>query len=381
MNILILADAFKRPSFTPRLRYLCDYLVRQGHSIQVFTEKWDSIEFDHDYPIHEISFYHLGYISWAIKTLIGMLTNKKDRTFARRILWKTRKEKFDVVFCTTVSTFPLNAAKIVADKLQLKLVIDVRDLAEQIPEHHYKSWRQRIFLPIEKWYSQQDIERRNNVLSVADAVTTISPWHVDFVRSINHNVHLIYNGFDPNVYYFEGIPTESFQINYIGRMYETQDPGLLLKVFRELNLPNCQINFYTNMSAYDRLQQRGVHVYGFLPSTAIADTIRRSSVLLVLTNNATNGMMTIKFFEAIGCEKPVLCIPSDEGMLKQTIKMTNAGLCTSNLQEVKEFILAKYKEWEQTGYTHQDIQNKQLFDRESQAIEFERILNENSRSC
>ena len=374
MNILILADPYGRPSYAPRLRYLCEYLHQQGHTVEVYTEKWDTLEFEHKYPIHEISFYHLGYISWAIKTLFTLLTDWKDRYFARVVLWKTRKQHFDVVFCTTFSTFPLTAARIVAEKKGLKLLTDIRDLDEQVPGHQYINHRQRMLKPFRDWYSRVNAERRNKVLEVADAITTISPWHVEFIKPINPNVHLIYNGFDPDLFYAENIKADIFQINYIGRMYEFQDPSLLFTAVRELNLPKCQVNFYTNMSAIERIQEKGVHTFGFLPTMAIPDMIRRSSILVVLTNPKTNGMMTTKFFEALGCEKPVLCIPSDNGMLAATIQQTNAGIATSDLAEVKQFILDRYEEWKANGYTRQPVADTSLFNRKNQAQQIEALL-------
>jgi hypothetical protein len=86
--------------------------------------------------------------------------------------------------------------------------------------------------------------------------------------------------------------------------------------------------------------------------------------------------MTTKFFEAIGVEKPILCVRSDEECLAQTIKETNAGLAATNVEEVKEFILYHYNEWQQNGYTHINITNKEHFSRQNQAIQFEKIFNQ-----
>ena len=96
--------------------------------------------------------------------------------------------------------------------------------------------------------------------------------------------------------------------------------------------------------------------------------------MVVLTSKDTHGMMTTKFFEALGCEKPVLCCPSDEGCLAQAIHDTNAGLASSDINEIKAFILDQYHEWQVKGYTHQTVINKEQFSRQHQAEQFEELF-------
>ena len=86
--------------------------------------------------------------------------------------------------------------------------------------------------------------------------------------------------------------------------------------------------------------------------------------------------MTTKFFEALGTEKPVLCVPSDKECLAEVIQETNAGLAASSVQEIQAFILDKYAEWKAKGFTRQPVnaELKQLFTRQYQAQQFENIF-------
>ncbi|MBP7965301.1 MAG: hypothetical protein KAZ12_01515, partial [Paludibacteraceae bacterium] len=108
--------------------------------------------------------------------------------------------------------------------------------------------------------------------------------------------------------------------------------------------------------------------------------LNQSSIVLVFSNRTKpegpHGIMTTKFFEALGAERPVLCVRSDEGCLSAAIKETNAGLAGTTVEEVKAFIVEKYKEWKKTGYTHQPVdQNKKMtFSRQAQAQQFENIF-------
>jgi hypothetical protein len=373
LRILILADAFVKPSFAPRLRFLCNYLTEQGHDIEVFTEKWDTIPFAHTYPIHEIPL--MENTNWVLKTFINLIVNIKERLFARRVLQQIQGKKYDLVFCTTFSTFPLVAGSMIARKLQLPYITDIRDLDEQICNSQYIRHRQWYLRPFSKIYQRVSKRRRNQAIRIATAVTTISPWHKQYIEQhitagTNISHHLIYNGYDPEQFYPEDIPADVFRITYIGRLYEFQKPALqmLQKAVSVLGLPNVQLSLPILTGDY-------------IPIDRVGDAIRESSVMVVLTNQQAKGMMTTKFFEALGCEKPVLCIPSDQGLLAQTIKDTNAGETADTIEEIKSLLEKKYKEWQQHGFTRQQVvqEAKQQFDRTYQARQFDTLFHQTTR--
>lgn len=359
-HILILTDPYGKPAYAPRLRYLCDYLSNKGYDIAVYTEQFQTHDFAHAYPIYEKPTSQRP-LHWALRTFWSLLTDWRNRSFSKWLQKQTIGQHFDIVFCTTFSTFPLRAAADFARSRNIPLFIDIRDLDEQVPDAQYQSHRQWWARPFRKWYQTANIRRRNRILPRADCITTVSPWHVDFLQRFNPNVHLIYNGFDPAQFYAEDIVSNSFLITYIGKIYEFQDISPIERTIRELHLPDVQLNLHTPY-------------YNTIPITAVGDELRRSGMALVLTNPAAKGMMTTKFFEALGCEKPILCIPSDEGCLAQTIRDTNAGLASSDQDEIKAFILDKYREWQRNGYTHQAVVNKEQFSRLRQAEQFEQLL-------
>lgn len=360
-SILVLADPFSKPSFAPRLRYLCAFLEAQGYALDVYTEQWDTIPFEHSYPIHEIRLMKGG--AWAIKAMMNILFDWKSRVFTRHVRRLTADKKYNLVFCTTFSTFPLKTALSLARDYSLPLIVDIRDLDEQVPGAQYQYHRSWWARPWRKFYQAIQIRRRNSVLRKADAITTISPWHRDFLLSINPNINLIYNGFDPESFYPVDIRAKEFLISYIGRIYEFQDLQLLRSCIEELHQPDIHLNLHTP----DHLP---------LPLHEVGNEIRRSSIMVVLTNREAKGMLTTKFFEALGCEKPVLCIPDDQGTLSQTIRTTRAGLSSDDKDTIKSFILDKYNEWKHNGYTHQyvDQDQKHLFSRRHQAEQFRQLF-------
>lgn len=358
-RLLIVADAYGLPSYAPRLRSLCEYLHEYGWQIEVVTEPFAPLSFAHDYPIREVAIYK-GW-DWAIKAIWSLLTDWKNRYFSRQIRKIYHDREFDAVFCTTFSTFPLRAAMDIAREKQIPLHVDIRDLDEQIPGAQYQHHRAWWTRPLRNWYKQVNIRRRNRVLREADQITTISPWHKNFIQTMNKNVHLVYNGYDPKQFYPQNEVTETFRIGYIGKIYEFQSTALIEQVVDEIGKEDILLDWH-------RPDYQPIDIM------EVGDAIRKCSIMLVLTNPQAHGMMTTKFYEALGCEKPVLCIPSDNGCLAQVIAETNAGLASGDKEEIKAFILEKYAEWKQNGFTHQAVRGKEAFSRRKQAQEIEQLL-------
>lgn len=361
LRILILTDPIGKPSYAPRLRYLCQYLADKGYDIEVYTEQFQSYDFPHSYPIYEKPITHHTTWQWAIQSFWSLLSDWRNRQFSKWLSKQVKNKDFDLVFCTTFSTFPLRAAQEIATEKHIPFFVDIRDLDEQVPGAQYQSHRQWWARPFSLWYKYINIRRRNRILRTANIISTVSPWHVDFIRQFNPNVHLIYNGFDPAQFYPAYQSTDEFLVSYIGKIYEFQNMQLIEQAIQELQLPNIHLNLHTPDNNPINISEVG-------------DEIRRSSIALVLTNPKAKGMMTTKFFEALGCEKPILCVPSDNGILADTIHKTNAGIASSALQEIKDFILEKYNEWQKNGFTHQVVINKEQFSREKQAEQFEQLF-------
>ena len=358
-RLLIVSDPPVAPGFLPRLRHLCDFLVQKGYDITLLTEESQTLSFPHTYPIVTIPMYSGTTLDWAIKTLWTLLTDWHNRAFANKSL-KT-KPVFDAVLCTAFSDFPLGAAQRIANSLNVPLICDIRDLDEQVDDsryqYHHRAWYTMPFLHL---YRAIHLRRRNVVLRSADAITTVSPWHAAFIRQFNNNVYVVYNGFDDKQFYPNNIPTEHFTITYIGSLFDWQKAGLdkVQQAIKDIGLP-VHLELHTpqnNPIAYNQL----------------GDAIRRSSIMLVLTSSFTHGMLTTKFYEALGCEKPVLCVPSDNGALAELIDYTHAGIATDDIETIQSFIREKYKEWQQNGFTRQHTQHRESFTREAQYDQFYR---------
>ena len=395
LNILILSDGFASPAFKPRLRALCNYLTENGHSFTLFSEKADPLCFERQYNINEIALYKgeglVGKIDWAVKNVLSMLFNWKERTFTRRVEKATKDKSFDLVFCTTFHSFPLHSATCIAAKRHIPCIVDLRDIIEQAPANQmlYLGHQAWFLRPFAKIYLKQNLNRRNRELKKADVVTTVSPWHVETIQKYNPQTRLIYNGYDEKIFYPKDIDSEEFTILYTGKIfpYPQQDTDMFFQACSSLDIP-MKLIFYTDhigarivSSAAERFGLTDkISINNFVAMEDVPDLLRRSSVCLVLTNRASDssvhGMMTTKFFEALGVEKPILCVRSDEECLEQVINQTNAGIAVRTAEEASRFILEKYKEWKTNGFTHQKtiLKQKQLFSRQKQSEQFVQLF-------
>jgi hypothetical protein len=362
-HILVVSDPPVAPGYLPRLRYLCDYLDRKGYAVTLLTETSEPLPFAHNYPIETIRMYSGNTLDWFVKTVWTLLTDWHNRVFAKRAL-SVLHGGFDLVLCTAFSDFPLGAAQRIAQTLQVPLICDIRDLDEQVDDSRYQYQHQQWWLmPFRRLYRAIHIRRRNKVLRSANAITTVSPWHKDFIQNLTANsvpVYTIYNGFDEQQFYPENIRTEQFTITYIGSLFHWQIPALE-KVKQAVEGISIQMDIHTPQDhpvAHDRL----------------GDAIRRSGIMLVLTSPNTHGMLTTKFYEALGCAKPILCVPSDQGALAELMAYTNAGIATDDIEAIKAFILQHYRSWEQKGFTAQQTQHREEFSSEAQTKQMEQIL-------
>ena len=387
-RILIIADGFGAPSYNPRLRSLCDNLYTQGYPLTVVVEHITDLPFEHDYPIHELRLYTGSKVDWMVKNIWGLLTDWKNRRFSTLVEQQFGAEPFDIVLCTTFHTCPLRAAIDFGKRHHIPVITDIRDLAEQAPGNqiNYLAHQSRGLKMFVSIYQRINIRRRNKQLAQANCITTISPWHVEFLKHINQNTNLIYNGYDANFYTPKDVITENFIISYCGKFFgkPIQDATLLFEALAELKELPFLLVIHTNpegqLKFRDLAEQYGVkaEINGYIPQSEVLKLYRQSSILLVLTNKAStqnvHGMMTTKFFEALGVEKPVLCVRSDEECLAQVIHETNAGIATASADEVLTFIRDQYHIWQAKGCTRQPVHNKEQFSRQYQARQFEELI-------
>lgn len=390
-RVLIVCEAIAPPAFSPRVLTLAEYLQQNGWHCEILTEQCAEKPFQSDIcPIHQMPVYS--------NLIADKLFYGKDKALYRYAKQQLNISTFDIIFCSSYYYFPLYAAHLLSQEYHIPLAVDLRDIAEQWGDEAYFTRKitpfKKLNYLIGKLYEHRQLRMRNNVLRKADIVTSVSPWHKQLLAQYNTNTHLIYNGYDANMFVPQNIACKQFCITYLGKLYSTllRDPRLLFEALRQLIAEQqldpavVRVLFHTDPKGVQEIQELGkeyhiteiLDINGYIPRQEILPVMYQSSILLVLTTlstpNGTHGIMGTKFFENIGIEKPILCVRSDEECLADAIEKTHAGLAATNVEEVKAFVLEKYHEWQTQGYTRQYVVNKEQFTRQHEAAQFEKLF-------
>jgi glycosyltransferase involved in cell wall biosynthesis len=404
-KILILCDLFP-PAFGPRMGYLCKYLVKAGWKPVVLTEAQNEAGFAFladVCPVVVMPYYSRKDRLWsrlqrAFFFFLDFVFGYKDYRMYQEACKLMRLQSFDLVLCSVYRDFPLPAACKAARRFNLPLVADLRDIVEQYSGNEFIArpipfGLEPLLAPL---FRRRYIGRRNRALRQARCVTTVSPWHVDMLRRHHPVVELIYNGYDPELFYPERLPAEQFIIVYTGRMLSTamRDPGLLFEALNRLSREGrlspaeCRVHWYVDGPSQAILAAEAaksdVAAYmdykGYIPANEIPAVLNRSSILLQLANKASatgpKGIMTTKIFESFAVEKPILCVRSDESYLAALINDARAGLAAVNVEEVCAFLLHYHTQWKQQGYTTVSLNHTLTasFSREKQAGQFMQLF-------
>lgn len=386
--------------------YLCKYLRRAGWRPTVITEHQSEEMFaflKEDVETVYIRFFKARKpfarkVEWLFVFLTDMLFGCKDRRMYREALRQLKKRPCELILCSTYRTFPLLAARAVARKTRLPFVADLRDIVEQSAGNEFishsipKLWGAER--RIASAFLRHTKKQRNRALKDASCVTTVSPRHVDVLKAFSTRVELIYNGYDPELFYPAPVAKPCFFITYTGRIVHAsqRNPEMLFQAVARLagdgiiSPETFRIRWFTDGKSRRRLLtdagKHGVMPYmdffDFVPATQVPGLLNGSAVLLLLSNETDRGVMTTKFFEQLAVAKPVLCIRGDRGCLEEVILRTRAGLAAHEENEVYEFILAHFRRWQLTGETEVDSVREEIekFSRKAQAAQFIRIFEE-----
>ena len=402
-KILILCDMFP-PAFAPRMGYLCKYMKKAGWEPVVVTEYINENTFAFLKEVCDVTYVDfypyknrwIKKLAWVATLTADCLFGYKERRMAKAAARKLSQGGFGCVLCSTYRTFPLPAAYKVAKEFRLPLVADHRDIIEQYAGTEYIAskigrfpWLNRL---ITNLFTSRLLNERNKVLTKADCITTVSTWHVDTLKKYNGNVRLIFNGYDPELFYPEQIKTSEFVLSYTGRLlsFAIRDPRPLFEAIGRLHTEGVitpadfRVKWY--MDSYSQQLVSGeaerfgllgyMDFYPYVEASQVPSILNNSSILLQLANTSSQsgpkGIMTTKLFEAMAVEKPMLCVRSDEACLEAAIREANAGASARTAQEAYDFIKYYFERWKTDGYTSVSV-NKEVvkrYSRKEQAAQF-----------
>lgn len=398
-KILIICDAITPPAYVPRVINLCKHLNHNEWDTTIVCEKYPYTNFETKIcKLHQIPYYTTTHgIKRIFLWILHTIFQYKDIKILRYIKQHLNPAKYDIILCSTFNLHPLTAASRLAKQYNIPLIIDLRDIAEQWGTKEYFNIKLNSKLLnnlITKTLENINISRRNRALKQACAITTISTWHLQFLKQFNSNCHLIYNGYDSEIFHHESLITTTFDITYTGRIYDLKfrSPHLLMQAIHELDIEGkidpqtVKIKWYIDNESHTSIKLLAekynileyTNINSYVTTNEIPHILNQSSINLILTNksniNGPHGIMTTKFYESLGVEKPILCVQSDEGCLAAAIQHTQSGIAATTVCETKTFILDWYTKWQTNHTTHLEPKNKNIFIRQNQAQQFAKLF-------
>jgi len=250
----------------------------------------------------------------------------------------------------------------------LRWVADFRD--------PWSEWDLLDTLSLTQWARKRHRALEKNVLTMADEVITIAPFHVTRLEALsNRKVQLITNGFDEDD--FAGIvhkKTSRFTIRHVGVVDELRDPRPVMEAVKTLCLENPEfatnvlIEFIGNVNsafkkyvAEDEQLNKITRFVDQIPHNELLKLYGETDLqLLVLAHTAiAPGNLPGKFFEYLASGNPILAIGPIDGDAAQVLKETGAGKIfeRGSIGEIKYALLNLFEQWPTVNYKNNEVKN------------------------
>jgi glycosyltransferase involved in cell wall biosynthesis len=218
-------------------------------------------------------------------------------------------------------------------------------------------------LPHTWWARRIDAALERHVLSTADAVTTVSPsWADLFAEKATNRYHVVENGFNEQEFagVDESVPTDSFVLSHVGKLYASRNPTALWAALRQLRkegaIPQLTVRLTGPVAptVWRSIEAHGltdiVQQVSFRPhAEAIREMARSTLLLLVIESFAqAEGMITSKLYEYLASERPVLGVGPSTGDAHALLEEHDAGTVVDwgNASEMAAVLRTHYVAWE-----------------------------------
>ena len=284
-----------------------------------------------------------------------------------RVFWVNPAVKFLEDFLvvnqitTIITTGPPHSLHLIGLKLKtknpsLKWIADFRD--------PWSEWDLLDTLSLTDWARKKHQNLERKVLTHADRVITIAPFHVNRLEVLGgRKVDLITNGFDEDDFAgIQKVKTKKFTIRHIGMVDELRDPKPFMKAARAL--AEASLDFSENViiefigsvnSAFREFVAKDKvlsTITVFSRPVSHADLLKlygeTDIQLLVLAHTIlAAGNLPGKFFEYLASGNFIFGIGPVDGDAAAILLQTKAGIMIErdNADKIKTALRIRFEEW------------------------------------
>jgi glycosyltransferase involved in cell wall biosynthesis len=258
--------------------------------------------------------------------------------------------RFDVILASCPPTMVLTVADSLAKMSGLPLVVDFRDIPDELGSD--LTWTQRL-----------QIKYQTALCRGGRAAVTVSrPLADRLATRLRAPIHVVTNGYDPCD--FPGVETvaqDTFDIVYCGGLTPGRDPRLLCAALDQMLAEDARLLDRVRVCFYGPLDKhltaftqgyRCAHLIHNMGRVSHEESIckqQQAAALLLLSHREGLGVMTSKVFEYLGAGRPILSVPGDEGVTDELLAQTHAGVIGRTAEEISRILRIWLDEWRCTG--------------------------------
>jgi len=260
-------------------------------------------------------------------------------------------------------------------------------------------WTQPTTLGLKKEYALVFLRNRlreKHMMKSASALIHISePLQKGLEKYLNRKVHLIPNGYDPELVakFRSNQPSTSvFTLSFVGTLHSNTNPFVFLEGFRQfiernkLDPEDCRLSFTGSgfwhiEHEYDRFEKirKYIHLEGGVSQEEAIKRMHEAHILLLFPLDM-EGCFPAKTFEYLASGRPILVSPDGKyrGVVKSILRTTKAGKVLNTPDEIADWVEKKYEEFRKTRgvRSNTDMEEVEKFSRKRQAETLAGILNE-----
>ncbi|MCK4794015.1 MAG: glycosyltransferase, partial [Desulfobacteraceae bacterium] len=295
-----------------------------------------------------------------------------------------QKESIDAVLSSSMPVISHIIAKELKTRYQIPWLADFRDLWAQNYNYHYGPLRKLI-----------DRRLELKTLSPADALVVASQPAAGSMRALHKEkpIYVITNGFDPvEVNSPPANLVAKFTITYTGSIYpRRQEPSKFFTALRDLisdgtmSPDDVEVRFYGPREDW---VEREINDYGLsgivkqngiVPREIALEKQRESQLLLRFKREGPqeHGAYSGKIFEYLAARRPILATGGTTDVIDKLLNETNAGICASTAEDIKNVLKKLYQEYKLNGKVayHGVESNVNEYSHREMARKFAGVLN------
>lgn len=368
-SILILCSSFY-PRNTPgahRVAKMAKYLPEFGWTPVVLCPDWNSVNdpwyqdpglIDRDpcevvrvpYPVDNRTKMRKAWLVYSGRFFPHLAPFALRRAMQNRGMQLLHERKFDLLLASCPPTVVLTVAHGLAGAFGLPLVVDFRDIPDELGPRLSLTRRREMGL-------------QTALCRGARGLTTVSAPLADRLASRNDTpVHVILNGYDPEDFPApEPRAQPAFDIVYCGGLTDGRHPGPLLAALDRMIgedgrlIEKARVCFYGALERQLKELTQGrrcrslIHNMGRIPHAQNIRVQQQAAVLLLLSHRQGLGVMTSKVFEYLGAGRLILSVPGDGGVTDALLHETQAGVVAPTPGEIARILRGWLDEWRRTG--------------------------------